>query len=281
MTITVGSTLNRDQPISRYISFTKYLDLLVNRAAFLPSMFSLKNASGTQGDPLEGTWGQLDSFLRGGSAELLDYVVNHSMPRAFSALSDKPQTPLPPRPELSVRTPFGKVPISDEITHGKICEAVCLWVDVWCWHLFDHESIGMWRQYGGGEGAVCLISTVGRLADSLSVPDKCELHIEPVDYISRKNEYSKRDDEFALFLQKSRVYRDEREVRLLACERDVDIWSDRLIPGRTVSVDLAKLVQTVLVHPDSPAWVFNLIEKISSQHGVPCERSAIYEERLR
>jgi hypothetical protein len=249
--------------------------------AFIPSIATLRGAPGNHGDPTEGRWSPVDEFMRDGSAELLDLLVNGILPSARSKGSSKEPRPSPPT-ERTVLTAFGPRTIPLGSDHLRtLNNRECAWMDAWCWHKFEHEHMAMWRQYGAGDGAVCVKSSIGKLVDAISMESGHQGYIGAMVYTDRFSGTESKHEEFSLYLQKSRAYVYEGEIRALMYDPAADIDATRDMPGRIVPLDLEKMISNVIVHPDSPPWMFDLITVVLEKKlGRGASRSSIYLERL-
>jgi len=280
MTIQLGPDLNDEVEIARYMSFSAFMYMLEFRKAFVPSIANLRSAPGNHGDPTEGRWGPMDEFMRDGRAELLDLLVNGIFPSACSESSPKEPRPAPPT-ERTVLTAFGPrtIPLgSDHLRTLNNRESV--WMDAWCWHKFDQEHMSMWRQYGAGDGAVCIRTTIGRLRAGMRLQEQERAYVGFMHYTDRFSGIPDTHAEFSLYLQKLHAYQYEQEIRVLVYDPASQIENERHPPGRYVALDIATLTQAVFVHPDSPEWMFEMIAHIvQAKIGRKVKRSDIYHAR--
>jgi hypothetical protein len=127
----------------------------------------------------------------------------------------------------------------------------------------------MWDRYGKGGETVAVVSTFGRLRDSL--PDAVDVgHVDYVD-IGSDTIVSNLTNPSHRAFQKVRELDDEREVRGVICD-----WprhgfgSDGEIPigvgteiGYCVPVNLERLVTKIVISPDSP----RIIEEVRGRVG--------------
>lgn len=280
MTFQLGPDLDRDIEIARYMSFSTFMYMVQFGRAFVPSVANLRGAAGNHGDPTEGRWSPVDEFLRDGRAETLHILMNDIFPIVGrSRISPKEPRQMPT--ERQIPTAFGPRTISmQEGDLRALNDKECTWMDAWCWHKFEHEHMGMWRQYGAGDGAVCVTSTIGRLIDAIRLQSGHQSYIGSMVYTNRSHGTDSKHAEFSLYLQKSRAYVYEGEIRALLYDPTSDIDAARGMPGRIVALDLAKLISNVIVHPDSPPWMFELITAVLEQKlGRGASRSSIYLER--
>ena len=120
------NNIDPNETIWRYFDFPKFTSLLTYQALY----FSRANLLG---DPLEG------SFTRAREVEKQSLLKNPPEGKTRDQLEKIFQH--------NARI-FTKMPNSTYIN---------------CWHLGDHESMAMWRGYGGGPYGVAIRSTFGTL----------------------------------------------------------------------------------------------------------------------
>lgn len=275
--------------IARYMGLAQYLALLESQEAYFPSVAQLRGAEGNKGDKNEGRLSPVDRLFMDGSAAIFSHAMNN-WPTAQenvrriqlgSPPSDPKRVPPPPTVEIyPVLTPFGVIHPEDGLTHDDIYERVSNWIDVWCWHEFGHERISMWRQYGQGEGAICIISSAENLLASLSPTEGDVIKFFPASYRDWFGVPNGQESNYRIACEKSKVYADEREVRLVVHDTNCDPMSTREKQGRKMAVDLKRLCQKIVVHPDSPDWAFDAIDMLTKRHlDIGASRSEIYDER--
>ncbi|ETF03501.1 hypothetical protein W822_09440 [Advenella kashmirensis W13003] len=271
--------LARETKVGRYMGLAQFLQLIETGTAYFPSVFSLRGAEGNKGDRMEGKLNPNDRWLLDGTAEILDLAMNANWP-SVSGETERIKKAVDEVTIKPVNTPFGPVYAADDLDHGQIYDRVNQWIDVWCWHQFDHEHIGMWRQYGQGDGAVCIVTTIDLLQGSLSPTEGIDIKVLPVIYREWLGLPTVSDDPYWIAIQKSRVYRDEREVRVVAIDKNCDPTENRDEMGRLIPLDVKRLCNRVVVHPDSPDWVFDTIDRVTQRYlGRHAARSEIYMER--
>ena len=123
-------SLDRDVPADsalwRYLDFPKYVSMLKEGALWF-------SRSDLLGDPLEG------SFTQGREIERQRAVENPPLGRT-------------------------RKEIEDTIKHNaRVTAEFRLMVYINCWHRGEHESMALWRGYGGGPYAVAVRTTFGLL----------------------------------------------------------------------------------------------------------------------
>ena len=134
-----------------------------------------------------------------------------------------------------------------------------------CWSQYDVENAAMWTTYGTAEGGVLVQTTFGKLASLLP----SSVYLGKVRYISDN------DNDLPVTAQnpeermsrKLDYFVHEREVRAIKFDEDtlIDQEGDT---GKTVPIDLVKLVETIIIQPTAPEWIHLTIEQLLEKYGV-------------
>jgi hypothetical protein len=145
----------------------------------------------------------------------------------------------------------------------------------WCWNREFAESHALWRLYG--DKGVAIVSTVGKIAAALKLPDDCKGSVSPVRYVNRTTPSDPSIEAFdaetvmkdSTFLRrpyffKELGYRYENEVRFVFATKESVISFQH---GALIDIDPAALIVDVLISPHIPeserTVVKNLIDLIS------------------
>jgi hypothetical protein len=233
--------IERGAPVWRYFDFPKFVSLLKERSLYFCRADLL-------GDPPEG------SFTR--AREVERERVLASLPTGKA------------KEEKAVA--FGR--------HANLNAAVLKGTYVNCWHQGDHESMALWRGYGGGPCGVAIRSTVD-LLDRL-IPEQFDPAPSPtweanailigavryVDYASELERVPNDDNAYAPFVCKSVAYEHESEIRALFMDFVRDDVTE-LPAGRSIPVDLESLILQVIVSPLSPDWFGPLVNDTCQRFG--------------
>jgi hypothetical protein len=239
-----------DAPIWRYFDFAKFTSALQQSALYFSRADLL-------GDPLEG-----------------------SFTRAYAAQRD----------EMIRSPPEGRTSAEQEAIfrhNERIFAATPRRVYVNCWHIGDHESMAMWRGYGGGAYGIAIRSTFARLDAAIPEFFKSEsrgadprAHVtfkgfwrdEPiqlgrVQYLDYSSLTERLPHEFNIYgrlICKSLPYRHENELRAMFVDPIVIHRTESDPPGVTtlvdgpagfnVTVSMPELIESIIVSPLSPAW---------------------------
>lgn len=270
MAYTASPELSPNTRIYRYMDLAKFLSLIHQQYLFFAKASSYE-------DLLEGMPTDMDSFMGGGMAEMLEHVVNELWPAAGvgsdHSLLDKKAAAEHARTrfnERMVNTVLGPVRAADFPSHSAIFQAVSHWVDVSCWHTDagDAESMAMWKIYGAGTAAVCVQSTLESVVSAMRYPDSMDLHAGVVSYLDYQNDYVGSDDPKQVFFQKSRHYEFEKELRIIMYpSRTVDPRTSRAEAGSKVAVNAKQMIQSVLISPAASPWFRDLIELVLREAG--------------
>lgn len=159
-----------------------------------------------------------------------------------------------------------------------------------CWSENHDESAALWTYYTRGSETVAIRSTFGRLCDSLRDEPK-PVHIGRVQYIDFKREaVGSPHDDYALYFAKRRSFSFENEVRAMVVDVPSDNkgWGPMYDPdpgalGHYMKSDLATLIQSVYVAPDSPVWLDELVThtlNLYGLRGLKVQRSALADGPL-
>jgi Protein of unknown function (DUF2971) len=146
------------------------------------------------------------------------------------------------------------------------------------WFMNEHESDAMWNHYvENGEG-VAIRSTYKRLRDSTVNYPGLPIHLIVVKYL----DYSERGmatipetDMMAPFAFKRKAFEHEHELRAViqAVEygHGVETGEIKVRRGWTVEVPLDTLIESVVVAPNAPDWVRELVESLLRRYPLGIE----------
>ena len=166
-------------------------------------------------------------------------------------------------------------------------------VIVSCWHSNSHESDAMWRLYLKDWYGVAVQTTVPRLKSSFAVTDY-KVYAGKVRYLDYLTDIYYDSADFPIdghnvmvpFIHKRQYFVHENEYRAL-----VDLsktspgpaydWSqDENQNGKFISVDLATLIEQVVVPPQADADFVQVVDDLLKESGldVPVVRSSMSSE---
>lgn len=149
------------------------------------------------------------------------------------------------------------------------------WVLASCWHMGPCESAALWRLYSKTADAVCIVSTYQRLRDGLPG----EVLIGEVTYIDYDEATLEEGNVNFPFVHKRLSFAHERELRALIWDTNwprtpeggVDTGYIPPDPGRWVSCDLVRLVERIVVAPESPDWFQELVRRVAARYALPAD----------
>lgn len=145
-------------------------------------------------------------------------------------------------------------------------------VFVSCWYASQYESQAMWQLYAAQARGVAIRSTVDRLAHSIKDPRL--VFLADVTYADLATDAIPEDNFFFPALIKHRSFAHEHEVRALASDFDEPQPTG---PGFNVTVDLAVLVEAIVVAPRAPDYYLRTLRSLVERYGLtaPVEPSGI------
>ena len=223
----------------RYMDFTRFVSLLDRGALFFARADKL-------GDPFEGSYSPVNVALRPHLYE--DPVISG----AISGL-------------------------------GEVLKGLRRFHLVSCWHENTFESEAMWRLYSGERKGIAIRTTFGSLAASLKGDET--VCIGRVKYVDYEKTFIPEGNMFSAYLHKRRSFEHEREVRAVHArlpESNDDKLRSHAVPdicetGLYLEVDLAELIQEVVIAPSADDWFVELTQSVAAKFSLeaPIRRSAL------
>jgi len=130
-----------------------------------------------------------------------------------------------------------------------------------CWHYSDKESIAMWKLYSEINKGVAIKTTVSNFTHSFHKIDT-NVFAGIVQYIDFEKDsyYAKSDHKyrsgnlFTAYIHKRNIFEYEKEYRAIISDHTTTEEN-----GFDIKVDLSMLVKEVVVAPNTPNWLFELI----------------------
>lgn len=250
-------------PIWRYMDFAKFVSLLHASALFFPRASIL-------GDPFEGS-----------------ATVAHSISRrtrwesVIAAMRNRTDEQRSPDWEAEIRKEFKDMDESETFDRLWLRD----WTYVSCWHVNTYESAAMWKLYGGQGQSIAVVSTFQRLKDCLT-PYRMPPHGEPTLGLVRYIDYSSyAQSEYEHYLSHFFLKRKsfEHEAELRAVIQDIPLkptdnpnaflndYSVSPTGGRSLTVDLVQLIQTIRVAPEASEWFYEIVQSVVNKYGLNIE----------
>lgn len=78
--------------------------------------------------------------------------------------------------------------------HAEINKCLRRFTYLSCWHMTSDESMAMWENYGGSDGAVAIKTTVGEFSSALNTRNDCDVYFGKVDYQPYSSDHSQTPD---------------------------------------------------------------------------------------
>lgn len=229
------------QPLWRYMNFAKFVSLLQTKAIFFSWLRNLKD------DPWEGFPSKL----------------NFDPERVITVRNvDQGEGVTEQKKMSEIFTSPGQLEFHRDAyaSSGRIFH-------VNCWHLNDHESDSQWKIYGGDEFSVAITTSLNRIGNSII--DERHIYASLITYYDPKKEETPDGNLFYLATHKRRAFEHEKEFRLIYADFKL-LQSSKESWGASISVDLEKLVESVIVSPLAPRWFVDVVKGVIKQYGLSC-----------
>ena len=149
-----------------------------------------------------------------------------------------------------------------------------------CWHERAHESAAMWRLYSRWTDGLAIRTTFKSLRECFTgSPD---VMIGRVSYIDYDTTFINESNAMAPYLHKRTSFEYEHEVRAVTMnvpsqDGAVDLSTDICDTGLYYDVDIALLVEEVVVAPHAEDWFVELVQSVAARYNlkVPVRRSSL------
>ncbi|MBD9363089.1 DUF2971 domain-containing protein [Methylomonas fluvii] len=218
--------------IWRYMDFTKFVSLLETESLFLSRVDKFE-------DPYEGATSHANAIMR---------------------------------PYL-----YGEKGIPKEALQqlSKFTKWTRSWTYVNCWHMNNTESAAMWKLYAQTNEAVAIQSTYTKLHDNLAK----DTYVGVVHYIDYDKDWLPEGNGFWPYVHKRQSFEHEKELRVLIQDlpslEEPDKGLDYSLVnnefGKSIKVDLKKLIENVYVSPVAPKWFFEVVAGVAKRYGCDFE----------
>jgi hypothetical protein len=221
--------------IWRYIDFTQFVYMLEYKALFFPSIAILRGQ-----DPYEGSFYNFihpklrPIFQRDSNAE--NIVNAQNIVKTFDS-------------------------------------ELCSQSYVNCWHINNGESAALWKLYPKSNEGIAIVSTVARFKKAITNTQE-KVYLLKIVYGDKKklstpvHKSGRSMYIIDLIIYKRACFRHENEIRAFVYHKDLSSSSITNNDGLLVDkVDLNKLVQKIIVGPESPSWLCDLVKKVCQTYG--------------
>ncbi len=143
-----------------------------------------------------------------------------------------------------------------------------------CWHQNGNESDVMWRAYVGGGSGVVVRTSFEPLRDSFCVAG-AQPRVLNVEYHDLHNESMVFDHLPSAY--KHVAFSAEQEVRAYSPTGELPEGS----LGKSIPVDLNKLIEGVATSPNAPRWFVNSVQWVLDQEGIEIEvQPSVFSQTL-
>ena len=254
----IGSFPKSAQPLWRYISFSKFVSLLISQQLhftradkFIDTFESsipqqdLQNArkyfAALLNQPIVDVGG-VSKFEKSG---IRDYIKH------FLQLSQK-----------------DTIAITDEELPKYMLRIANRFQYVNCWHMNENESAGMWQLYINANEGVAIQTTIEALKQSVE-QSKYPIYIGAVSYIDYTNESWGPYQPLSPIFHKRKSFAHEREVRVVIVNPD-DVDSKNA-DGVSIHVELETVVKNIFISPKAQTWFKEIVRSVSVQYGLNIE----------
>ena len=141
------------------------------------------------------------------------------------------------------------------------------------WYLKEQESAAMWKLYSSNSAGIAIQSTFQNFVDSFEAYVDFDIYVGQIQYIDFEKETIPVGSLIAPFLYKRKNYEHEDELRAMIWtphKGEVSItnplenkYKDDL--GIYVPVNLDVLIDRIIVGPNAPPWIVELIKSLSEK----------------
>jgi hypothetical protein len=252
-----------DLKVWRYMPFTKFISMLTFQAIWFPKLNILQ-------DQFEGTMPAATKTMM--ESEYQDMKIN-----------------FPPETHWQ----FDQMASKNEDDSREL-------LLVSCWFLDDIESDKMWQEYGNGNEAVAIQSTVRQLFQNIGVPhDKHATHMGRVKYVDHENfmmsSYEANQGHERAFVKDATKFSHEQELRIITlntktpyCVKPsgepytaIEVQGKNMNnfdqPGLYIRIQFEQLISKIVVSPKAGEWFFLLVKRIIdlNKFKIVVEKSAL------
>jgi hypothetical protein len=138
-----------------------------------------------------------------------------------------------------------------------------------CWHKNFDENMAMWEIYGRDNNAIAIQTTVKNIKESIdySCLTGHSLKLKSVIYEQANEIRGVLPYEDCFFIKRPH-FSFEKEVRISLDTYSRADPSKKTPYGYELSVDINRLIEKILIHPDSPDWFMDVISSIVKKYEI-------------
>jgi len=259
-----------DQPIWRYLTFTKMVAMLLDRVLHFSRADTFLD-SFEIGIPRH----DMAAARQWTAAGIGDGTISRAgLISYLAAITNQP------------RPSFERMDDDQLVTQAMRYTSRALFVS--SWHLNDGESAAMWDLYLGAEPGVAIQSTVGSLREQVDAGSgDTEVFLGTVQYLDYGVDSWGDFRAFNRVFHKRSSFEHERELRAVIvrpryaelANLDLDAAMDAARNGIDVPIAVDRLVRQLWISPRADEWFGGLVERVVAQFDirVPIVRSRLYD----
>lgn len=140
-----------------------------------------------------------------------------------------------------------------------------------CWHMNEHESAAMWKLYLMSTEGVAVRATYASLRDCLAESERV-FSLGQVTYIDYRKDMISEHNTLIPFFHKHKGLDHERELRAMTnigdAVREGEGWRLESPECFRLKVDVARLVDAIVVSPYANDWFGELVKSTVARFGV-------------
>jgi hypothetical protein len=142
-----------------------------------------------------------------------------------------------------------------------------------CWHLSEHESMGMWKIYASRGLGIALKTSVANL--KMGILDSKAIYGGVVSYVNHSEDPIP-ENPYERLLRKDLSYSYEQEFRMIHRIANWDELEEKP-SGIEVEINPEVLISEIIVAPDTEPWRIEIVEKLiaSAKYSFKVSKSRI------
>jgi hypothetical protein len=244
-----------DTPLWRYLDFARFMALLDSASLW----FARADTFSDQYE-LAVPAADMTAARSGATAILADRRTREGIARYLAAVTGRPGIEI--------------AGLADSEIGGLLLRFASRALYISCWQEDEDESAGMWESFVQGNNGVAVRTTFGALRDVLDAgsADR-DVFLGRVEYLDYRAGSWGDFHWFAPAFHKRRVFRQEQEVRAVVVWPNYRDLADGTadfpaVAGIVVPVDLARLIQGIVIAPKASPWLPGLVTSVLHRYGL-------------